>query len=159
MDNVPRKTTSAAKIELLGHVSLLAECTKKELAQIASMCTEYDATAGQVLAQEGQLGAEFFVIIDGRATASRGGVILATLGPTNFFGELALLDGGLRTATVVADTDLHLLVLSRAEFQNLCRTYPSVSYRMLKGLGERLRRADEMICAVNNPESPAHITM
>ena len=146
-------------MELLGHVDVLAECTKKELAEIASMSTEYDATAGQVLAQEGHVGAEFFVIIAGRATASRDGVILATLGPTNFFGELALLDGGLRTATVVADTDLHLLVLSRAEFKKLCRTYPSVSYRMLKGLGERLRRADEMIGAASHPESPAHITM
>jgi len=146
-------------MELLGHVDLLADCTKKELAEIASMSTEYDAAAGQVLAREGQVGAEFFVIIDGGATASRNGLNLATLGPTNFFGELALLDGGPRTATIVADTDLHLLVLSRAEFNQLCRNYPSVSYRMLKGLGERLRKADEMIGTASHPDSPAHITM
>jgi len=104
-----RRTTSTAKVALLGHVDLLAECTKKERAQIASMSTECDAVAGQVLAQEGELGAEFFIIVDGRATASRNGVELATLTPTHFFGELALLDGGPRTATVVADTDMHRL--------------------------------------------------
>jgi CRP-like cAMP-binding protein len=154
-----RRTTNTAKVALLGHVDLLADCTKKELAQIASMSTEYDATAGQVLAEEGQLGAEFFIIVEGRATASRNGVVLATLAPTNFFGELALLDGGPRTATVVADTDLHLLVLSRGEFKQLCRTYPSVSYRMLEGLGERLRKADEIIGAADHLAVPAHITV
>jgi len=154
-----RRTTSAAKVALLGHVDLLTDCTKKELAQIASMSTEYVAPAGQVLAEEGQLGAEFFIIVEGRATASRNGVVLATLAPTNFFGELALLDGGPRTATVVADTDLHLLVLSRGEFKQVCRTYPSVSYRMLEGLGERLRKADEIIGAVGHLALPDHITV
>jgi len=60
-----RKTASAAKMALLGQVDLLAECTKKELAEIASLSTEYDAVAGQVLAEEGQLGTEFFIIVEG----------------------------------------------------------------------------------------------
>jgi CRP-like cAMP-binding protein len=156
---MPRKTANAAKVELLGHVDLLGGCTKKELAEIASLLTECDARAGQVLAEEGQLGAEFFIIVDGSATATRDGVFLATLAPTNFFGELALLDGGPRTATVVADTDLRLLVLSRREFNQLFRTYPSVSYRMLKGLGARLRKADEMIADSGSESMTAHITV
>ena len=155
----PRKTANATKMALLEHVDLLADCTKKELAEIASISTECDASAGQVLAQEGQLGAEFFIIVNGEATASRNGVVLAKLASTNFFGELALLDGGPRTATVVADTDLQLLVLSRREFNQLCRTYPSVSYRMLKGLGARLRTADEMIGQSSHPDTTAHITV
>jgi CRP-like cAMP-binding protein len=154
-----RKTTSAAKMALLGHIDLFAECTKKELAQIASISTEYDAAAGQVLAQEGRPGAEFFIIVEGRATASRKTVVLATLTSTDFFGELALLDGGPRTATVQADTDMHLLVLSRGEFSQLCRTHPSVSYRMLKGLGGRLRQADEMIVEIGDPSFSGHITV
>ena len=88
-----RKTTSAAKMALLGQIDLFAECTKKELAQIASITTEYDAEAGQVLAQEGRPGGEFFIIVDGQATASRNNVVLAKLSCTDFFGELALLDG------------------------------------------------------------------
>ena len=154
-----KRTTNDAKVELLRHVDLLAQCTDKELRDIASLSTEYDAEPGQVLAREGQLGDEFFIIVDGRATASRNGVVLAELTPTNFFGELALLDGGARTATVVADTALHLLVLSRGEFKQLVRTYPTVSYRMLKGLGARLRRADEMIDAANRQDAPRHITV
>jgi CRP-like cAMP-binding protein len=154
-----RRTTNTAKIELLRNVDLLAECTKRELAEIASLSTEYDAEAGQVLAQEGQLGSEFFIIVEGRATATRNGVVLAELAPTSFFGELALLDGGPRTATVVADTDLHLLVLSRGEFKELLRTFPTVSYRLLKGLGTRLRKADEMIDAASRTELPRHITV
>jgi len=154
-----RKTTSAAKMALLGNIDLFIECTKKELAQIASISTEYDAVAGQVLAQEGQPGAEFFIIVDGEATASRNNVVLATLTSTDFFGELALLDGGSRTATVKAETNMHLLVLSRGEFGQLCRTYPSVSYRMLKGLGGRLRQADEMIVAAGDPDFSGHITV
>ena len=154
-----RRTTNTAKVALLGHVDLLVGCTKKELGQIASMSTEGDAAAGQVLAQEGELGAEFCIIVEGRATATRNGVVLATLAPTNFFGELALLDGGPRTATVVADTDMHLLVLSRGEFKQLCTTYPTVSYRILKGLGARLRHADDIIAAAGRPDTPDHITV
>ena len=154
-----KKTANVAKMELLGHVDLFAECTKKELAGITSISTECDAAAGQVLAQEGQPGSEFFIIMDGLATASRNGVFLAQLAPTSFFGELALLDGGPRTATVVAETALHLLVLSRGEFKQLCRTYPSVTYRMLKGLGTRLRKADEMVGTASHLDIPPHITV
>jgi CRP/FNR family cyclic AMP-dependent transcriptional regulator len=154
-----KRTTKDAKAALLGHVDLLAECTQKELRDIASLMTEYDAKAGQVLAREGQRGDEFFIIMTGRATATRNGLLLAELHPTNFFGELALLDGGNRTATVVADTDLELLVLSRAEFKQVFKTYPTVSYRMLTGLGARLRQADEMIDAISHPDTPQHVTI
>jgi CRP-like cAMP-binding protein len=152
-------TTKDAKVALLGHVDLLADCTKKELRDIASLSTEYEAKAGQVLAREGTPGEEFFIIVTGRATATRNGVVLAELHPTNFFGELALLDGGPRTATVVADTDLRLLVLSRGEFKQVFKTYPTVSYRMLTGLGSRLRHADEMIDSISHADSPHHVTL
>ena len=79
-----RNTASAAKMALLGQVDLFGECTKKELAEIASLTTEYDAVAGQVLAEEGRLGTEFFIIVEGSATATRDGVHLATLAPNEF---------------------------------------------------------------------------
>lgn len=132
---------------LLKGVDLLSGCSSQELRRLASLSTEVDAPSGTVLAREGEPGNEFFIIVSGRAKASRNGVILATLSPTAFFGELALLDGGERTATVVAETDLRLLVLSRAEFRELCRSYPSVMNKMLVELGARLRKADEMLSA------------
>ncbi len=133
------------RIDLLRGVDLLASCTKDQLRQIASISTEIDVGTGQVLARQGEPGLEFFIIVEGTATASRNGVVLATLAPTDFFGELALLDGGGRSATVVAATDMRLLVLTRAEFNQLCRSYPSVAQRMLAVVGGRLRRADEML--------------
>jgi CRP-like cAMP-binding protein len=130
---------------LLRGVQLFVGCSTAELGKIATLTTEYDAKAGQVLTERGDPGLEFFIIVAGEATATRQGVHLATLGPGSFFGELALLDGGTRTATVVADTDMRLLVLSRGEFNGLTQLAPTVSSKMLVELGARLRSADEKL--------------
>jgi CRP/FNR family cyclic AMP-dependent transcriptional regulator len=133
------------RVDLIREVELFAGCSAVELGRIAALTTEVLAPAGQVLAKRGQQGLEFFIIVEGRATATRKGVHLATLGPGSFFGELALLDGGRRTATVVADTDMRLLVLSRREFDGLLQVAPLVATKMLKELGVRLRKADEKL--------------
>ena len=78
-------------------------------------------------------------------TATRSGRRIAHLGPGTLFGELALLDGNKRTATVVAETDLILLVLSRRDFINLLDTAPSVARKVMAELGARLRRTDDLI--------------
>ena len=135
------------RVELLRGVELFSGCSKTELERIASLTTDHHVKAGQVLTQTGEPGLEFFVIVEGGATATRKGVQIATLGPGSFFGELALLDGGARTATVVADTDMKLLVLSRREFQSLHHAAPPVAGKMLVELGARLRRADDMLDA------------
>lgn len=137
------------RIALLKGVDLLSGCSINELRQIASLVTELDVPGGETLARQGEIGKEFFIIVSGKARASRNGVSLATLSPTAFFGELALLDGGKRTATVVAETDLRLLVLTRSEFKELCRSHPSVANKMLVELGARLRTADEMLAGVS----------
>ena len=147
------------RIDLLREVDLLAGCTKDQLRQIASLSTELDARPGQVLPEQGKPGREFFVIVEGTAKASRNGLVLATLAPTDFFGELALLDGGDRTATVVAETDMRLLVLSRTEFNQLCRSCPSVAQRMLAVIGGRLRRADEMLGSARQSDSSERLTV
>jgi CRP/FNR family transcriptional regulator, cyclic AMP receptor protein len=133
------------QIELLRGVELFSGCSKMELGRIASLMTEHRAKAGQVLTKRGDPGLEFFIIVDGKAAATRKGVHLADLEPGSFFGELALLDGGNRTATVVAETDMRLLVLSRREFTSLHHAAPSVANKMLVELGSRLRMADDML--------------
>ena len=135
------------RISVLRGVDLLSDCTTGELQRIASSSTATTARAGQILAREGEPGTEFFIIIEGTAQASRNGSDIATLSAPSFFGELALLDGGERTATVAAMTDLHLLVLSRQEFHGLCSSCPSVTRKMLKELACRLRRADALAAA------------
>ncbi len=82
------------RVDLLHGVQLFAGCSAGELGKIASLTTEHHAKAGQVLTKRGDPGLEFFIIVEGKATATRKGVHLATLGPGSFFGELALLDGG-----------------------------------------------------------------
>jgi CRP-like cAMP-binding protein len=133
------------RISLLRGVELFSNCTTAELQQLASLATEYQAPAGEALAVQDQMGREFFIIVEGTARAFRNGIFLADLAPTDFFGELALLDGGRRTATVVAQTDLRLLVLSSGEFKELFRSYPSVTRKIVAVLAARLRKADEML--------------
>jgi CRP/FNR family transcriptional regulator, cyclic AMP receptor protein len=133
------------RVALLRGVELFSGCSNTELGRIASLTTEHSAEPGQVLTERGEPGQEFFVIIEGEATATRQGRRLATLGPGSFFGELALLDGGKRTATVVADTEMRLLVLSRREFMSLYHAAPSVGNKMLVELGSRLRKTDDLL--------------
>jgi len=133
------------RVDLLRGVELFSGCSNAELGRIASLTTEHHAKSGQVLTERGEPGLEFFIVVDGQAKATRKGVPLATLGPGSFFGELALLDGGERTATVVAETDMRLLVLSRREFKSLHHAAPSVANKMLVELGSRLRKADDLL--------------
>ncbi len=131
-----------AKIRLLSGVALFSQCAKHELRRIAALVDEIEAPKGKTLTQEGDTGVEFFVVVEGVATATRRGRKVATIGPGSFFGELALLDQGPRAATVTADTDMHLLVLTSRAFSKLLDDTPSVSRRILRGMGERLRSAE-----------------
>jgi CRP-like cAMP-binding protein len=130
--------------ELLRGVSLFSACSNRELDRIASITTPIVADAGQVLTREGETGQEFFVVVDGTATANIGDRLIADLGAGSFFGELALLDGGPRTATVTATGPMRLLVLNRGEFcQLLESSIPSVARKMLTAIGTRLRTMDQ----------------
>jgi CRP/FNR family cyclic AMP-dependent transcriptional regulator len=146
------KVRKTDRIELLQSVWLFERCTPKELQAIAKLATPLLADDGQVLAREGQTGGEFFVIVEGTAEATIDGIHIATLGPGQFFGEMALLDRGPRVATVVARSSMLLLVLSGREFEELIgKAIPSVSRRMLMVLGQRLRQADEQLAERGSP--------
>ena len=88
------------------------------------------------------MGREFIVIVDGTATVAIDGQAVATLGAGDFLGEIALLDGGPRTATVTADTDLVAEVMSHQELASLLVNVPYVTRGILKGVAARLRAAD-----------------
>jgi CRP-like cAMP-binding protein len=130
---------------MLRGVNLFSGCSKEELRRIVSLQSQHEAKKSDVLIEQGGPGEECFVIVNGTATVSRNGIQLARLGPGDFFGELAPLDGGPRTATVVADSDMHLLAISRWEFSQLRSSFPEVSGKMLVELGTRLRRAEDKI--------------
>jgi CRP/FNR family cyclic AMP-dependent transcriptional regulator len=131
-----------AKLEHLANVRLFAACTKKELTLIGRASDEITVRAGKELVAEGSVGHEFFLILAGQAAVKRGGRKVATLGPGQYFGELALLDRGLRTASVVAETDLDLLVLGQREFSAVLDEVPGLAHKLLTMMAGRLREAD-----------------
>jgi CRP/FNR family transcriptional regulator, cyclic AMP receptor protein len=130
------------KLEHLAHVRLFSALNKKELALVGRASDEVRVLSGKVLVEEGAVGHEFFLILEGQAVVRRGGRRVAMLGPGQYFGEMALLDRGPRTATVVADTDMNLLVLGQREFSGLLDQVPAVCYKLLAAMAARLREAD-----------------
>ncbi len=98
---------------------------------------------GTELVKEGGIGREFFFILEGSASVRRNKRRVATLGPGQYFGELALLDRRPRSASVVADTDMRLLVLTQREFAGVVEEIPSLSRKLLTTMAGRLREADE----------------
>lgn len=130
------------KTDLLAGIGLFSSCGRAQLATIAALTTEVDARPGQVLCREGAGGHEAFVVVEGEAEVSIGGTEVARIGPGGFFGELALLDGGPRVATVAALDRMRLLVLSRHEFRTLVDDTPGVAWKLLAGVGRRLREVE-----------------
>jgi CRP/FNR family transcriptional regulator, cyclic AMP receptor protein len=131
-----------AKLDRLSGVQLFSACSKRDLARIAALTEEIDIPAGRVLIRRGDTGRQCFVIVDGTAKASLPGRKAARLGPGECFGELALLDRLPRSATVTAETDMHLLVLGSREFSTLLVDVPSVARRVLEAVAGRVRAAE-----------------
>ena len=134
-------------IERLRNIPLFSTCTKAELALVARRTSELRARPGDVLIREGVTGREFLVIVEGTASVMIGGERVAVLGAGDFCGEIALLDRGPRTATVVADTDLVAQVSSQSEFADVLAGAPNVGRHLLVGLARRLRAADARFAA------------
>lgn len=139
--------SATTKIERLKAVPFFSQSSSDELTLVASLAEEVEVAAGKVLVEEGQLAKAFYVVADGSASAMKRGRKLATIGPGSFFGELSLLDREPRTATVTAETAMRLFVIDPKSFEALLKNSPTFSRRLLEGLAERLRRADELLTA------------
>jgi CRP/FNR family transcriptional regulator, cyclic AMP receptor protein len=131
-----------SKLEHLAQVRLFSTLNKKELTFVGRASDEVRVPAGKVVVSEGATGREFYLILEGQAIVRRGGRRVAMLGPGQYFGELSLLDRGPRTATVVADTDMNLLVLGQREFSTILEAVPTVSHKLLEAMAHRLRECD-----------------
>ena len=130
-------------VAMLSGVWLFSRCSKKELAALASLTTQLDFPPGKVLATEGQVGSEFFVIVKGKAEATRTGVPIGVLGPGTFFGEMSLLEHKPRVATVTTTEPTTVLILTAKEFDKLIESMPSVDRNMLTVIADRLRDLEE----------------
>ncbi len=132
-------------LEHLAEIPLFSALNKKDLQRIAKASNEISLDSGTVLVDQGDMGREAFVLIEGTATVSRNGRRVGTLGPGDAVGELALLDHGPRTARVVADTDLTALVLSAREFAGVIEEVPGLAHKLLAQLASRVRELDRQI--------------
>jgi CRP-like cAMP-binding protein len=126
----------------LKSIWLFSSCTASELRKIRSSLDEVEVPAGKLVVEEGRIGLEFFLIVTGTASVTRSGKKVATLGPGDHFGELALLDRRPRSASVVSETDMDVLVLSQRQFNGLLESVPTIARKMLAAMANRLREAD-----------------
>jgi CRP-like cAMP-binding protein len=130
-------------LERLSHVRLFSTLSQRELRQVLKHAKSVRAAAGCVIVSEGVGGDEFFVVVSGTARVLRRGRRVADLGPGSSFGELALLDRGPRNATILAQTDVELLVVHRRAFNRLLDDLPGFARKLLAAVATRLREADE----------------
>jgi CRP/FNR family transcriptional regulator/CRP/FNR family cyclic AMP-dependent transcriptional regulator len=127
-------------IEMLAQRPLFAGLSRKELESVAALGVTLEIAANQVLTKEGAVGEEAFLIVSGNAHITVGdheGV--ANLGPGDLFGEMSLLDGDRRSATVIADTDMTVTVFERREFVRLVETSPVIAMALLAAMAARMR--------------------
>lgn len=130
-------------LDHLATVPLFAGLSRKDLQKVARSSDEVELPEGRAVVQEGTAGHEAFIILEGSAQVERKGLTVATLGPGDHFGELALLDGGPRTATVLATSPMRVLVLGRREFSGALDSVPGLAHKLLATLATRIRDLDE----------------
>jgi CRP/FNR family transcriptional regulator, cyclic AMP receptor protein len=135
-------TTGGNSLDL-SKIWLFSTSSAKELRLIRKALEEVVVPPGRVLCEQGTIGREFFLIVDGKATVKRNSRKTATLGPGQYFGELALLDRRPRSASVISDTDMTLLILGQRQFNGVLDAVPALSRKMLAAMATRLREADE----------------
>ena len=127
-----------AKIELLKRVPLFERCSQRELGQIAMLADELDLPAARHLTSEGSGGYEFIVLVAGAADVVRKGKVVNELGPGDFVGEIALITGQPRTATVKTRGPSRILVLTASGFRSLMHDVPAIQDKVLSALAARI---------------------
>ena len=130
----------ATNTDVLRAVPLFAGMTDRSLTSIAELAREATYDPASVIVREGEPGESFVVIVKGGATVDQDGRTVNLLGPGDFLGEIALIDGGPRTATVIATEPIAALVIDRTGFQRLMDQHPVVRHDLVIALTQRLRQ-------------------
>ncbi|MGH2573491.1 MAG: cyclic nucleotide-binding domain-containing protein [Actinomycetota bacterium] len=130
------------ELQALGGVPLFSGLSERHLRRVLRATEDYTYPDGATIVSEGRHSEQLFVILEGRARVIRSGRTVARMSSGDFFGEISLLDGGPRTATVVADGPVRCLVLLRKELTALLTETPQIAARALRALASRLRRLE-----------------
>ena len=136
---MPQSATSST--DTLEQVPLLEELTKRDRQRLAQSMKERTFASGQEIVVEGKSGVGFFIILEGKAAVTIGGKLVQALGPGDYFGEMALLDGGERTATITSDGELRCATMTSWAFKSFVIDNPKVAWAMLQALAQRVRAA------------------
>jgi len=134
--------STKSTVDHLRNIALFSECSAKELSAVVKNSTELFVKTGTIIMDQGQTGREAFVILEGSAIVKRNGRKIATVSTGAVIGELSLLDNGPRTAAVIADTDMRLLVVSEKALKGAINNIPAISSKLLKALATRVRELD-----------------
>ena len=127
------------KLALIASVPLFAGLDRREIEFLGRLMDDVDVSDGKVLTREGSSGGEFFIVVEGSIKVERGGAEINRLGAGDFFGEIALIDQGPRTATAIADGPARLMVLTSAGFASMLGQNPGVETKILRVLARRVR--------------------
>lgn len=130
------------KLDLLHSIPLFARFDRHHLERLGMLTEEVDVPPGKVLIRQGEIGDDLMVLVTGKVVVERDGAKLKELGPGDFFGEIALIDHGPRTATVIAELPSRLLVVNHRDFHALMDEFPEVAATVLLCLADRLRSLD-----------------
>jgi len=137
------------KADALKKVPLFSGLSRRYLDLVARQADEVKEKAGAVLAKQGALGLEFLLLLEGGARVEKDGTVIARLGPGDFFGEMSLIDGMPRSASVIAEDPSVLLVIQARSFRSLLDEVPDLQKKLLVTLSARLRAADAKIASLN----------
>lgn len=129
-------------LDTLAGLDLFADLTKKELTAVARLMTPLQISAGREFITEGAIGREAFIVVDGEASVWRRGRLVTSVGAGTVIGEMAVLTGLPRTATLRAETDLKVEVLARREFLSLLDETPSMARKLLVSTINRLQELE-----------------
>jgi CRP/FNR family cyclic AMP-dependent transcriptional regulator len=132
------------KAEILSRLSLFEACSQRELGLVASISVQSRRPAGTFLTRQGQEGGLLFVIVEGQAEVRRDNRKLQTLGPGDVVGELSLIDGRARSASVVAVTEVEVLEIADQDFMKLVRDSPKFVKNLLRALSLKVREMDAL---------------
>jgi CRP/FNR family transcriptional regulator, cyclic AMP receptor protein len=138
----PKTASAKSRIDTLKTIPLFSACSKSELRNIANIVKESEFPAGHTICKEGETGIGLHVLVEGEAEVKIGGRERARLAPGSSFGEIALLDGGPRSATIITRTPARTLSIPVWAFRNTLKNHPSLTVKMLEEACRRLRAAD-----------------
>ena len=135
-----------ATVDRLQAVDQLRDCTRAQLQEVARLAERIQVVEGEVMTKEGRIGREFFLILSGTVEVTQKGRRVNTLGPGDFFGELAALNPGPRNATVTARSDVDVLIIGPREYATMA-DIPGFRDALMKSMARRLRTVDARLAA------------